>query len=109
MSWDAEVKEIERRRKLAQQQGGEAGIAKQHAKGRLTIRERIDKLLDPNSFQEQGKTTALPDYDDNGELLGYVPANYVLGHGQIDNRRVVVGGEDSVSYTHLTLPTNREV
>ena len=31
---------------LAQQQGGEAGIAKQHARGRMTIRERIDVLLD---------------------------------------------------------------
>ncbi len=94
MSWEAEVKEIARRRLLAQQQGGKESIAKQHAKGRLTIRERIDKLLDPGTFQEQGKTTALPDYDDNGELLGYQPANYVLGHGQIDKRRIVVGGED---------------
>jgi len=94
MSWEAEVKEIERRKKLAQAQGGESGIAKQHAKGRLTIRERIDALLDANSFQEQGKTTALPDYDEGGELLGYVPANYVLGYGKIDDRQIVVGGED---------------
>ena len=94
MVWEAEVKEIERRRKLARAQGGAQGIAKQHAKGRLTVRERIDTLLDEGSFQEQGKTTALPDYDDNDELLGYVPANYVLGYGRIDQRRVVVGGED---------------
>ena len=94
MVWEAEVKEIERRRKLARAQGGEQGIAKQHAKGRLTVRERIDALLDEGSFQEQGKTTALPDYDDNDELLGYVPANYVLGYGKINQRRVVVGGED---------------
>ena len=31
MSWESEVKEIERRRYLAKQQGGEAGIAKQHS------------------------------------------------------------------------------
>jgi len=94
MSWEAEVREIERRKKLAQAQGGESGISKQHNKGRLTIRERIATLLDSGSFQEQGKTTALPDYDENDELLGYVPANYVLGYGRIDKRRVVVGGED---------------
>ena len=94
MSWQKEVRELERRRMLAKQQGGEQGIAKQHAKGRLTIRERIDALLDAESFQEHGRATAVPDYDDDGELLGYVPANYVVGFGEIAKRRVVVGGED---------------
>jgi acetyl-CoA carboxylase carboxyltransferase component len=94
MSWEEEVRELSRRRHLAGQQGGKEGIARQHAKGRLTIRERIDELLDPDSFQEQGKATALPDYDDKDQLLGYVPANYVVGFGRIDERRVVVGGED---------------
>ena len=94
MSWEKEVHEIERRRALARQQGGAEGIARQHAKGRLTIRERIDALLDADSFQEQGKATALPEYDDKDELTGFVPANYVVGFGRIDARRVVVGGED---------------
>ena len=94
MSWEEEVRELERRRILARQQGGEQGIARQHAKGRLTVRERIDALLDANSFQEHGRATAVPDYDDNGELLGYVPANFVIGFGEIDKRRIVVGGED---------------
>ena len=94
MSWEEEVHELQRRRRLAKQQGGEVGIAKQHARGRLTIRERIDALLDAGTFQEQGQATATPDYDDQDQLLGYVPANYVLGFGRIDGRRVVVGGED---------------
>ena len=94
MSWEPEVKEIERRRKLAQVQGGKDGIARQHASGRLTIRERIEALVDEGSFQEQGLATAIPDYDDDDNLTGYVPANYVVGFGRIDGRRVVVGGED---------------
>ena len=94
MSWEKEVRELERRRELAKQQGGERGIARQHAKGRLTVRERIDALLDAGSFQEHGRATAVPDYDDDGELTGYVPANYVVGFGEIEERRVVVGGED---------------
>jgi len=94
VSWEREVREIERRRHLAQQQGGEAGIARQHAKGKLSIRERIDTLLDPGSFEEQGRATAIPEYDDHEELTGYVPANYVLGFGRIEGRRVVAGGED---------------
>ena len=94
MSWQEEVDEIRRRRQLAQRQGGKEGIAKQHARGRLTIRERIDALLDAGSFQEQGLATAIPDYDENDELQGFVPANYVVGFGRIDGRRVVAGGED---------------
>ncbi len=94
MSWEQEVREIERRRHLAKQQGGKAGIARQHARGRLTIRERIDALLDPGSFQEQGQATATPEYDEADQLTGYVPANYVVGFGRIESRRVVVGGED---------------
>lgn len=94
MSWEAEIRELERRRHLAQQQGGKEGIAKQHARGRLTIRERIGILLDPDSFREHGRATASPDYDDEGNITGYVPANYVVGFGKIEERRVVVGGED---------------
>jgi len=73
MSWESEVKEIERRRYLAKQQGGEAGIAKQHARGRMTIRERIDVLLDGGSFREHGQATASPVYDENDQLIEYVP------------------------------------
>ena len=94
MSWDAEVQELQRRRYLAQQQGGEAGIAKQHARGRMTIRERIGVLLDEGSFREHGRATASPVYDDNDELIEYVPANYIVGFGAIEGRRVTVGGED---------------
>ena len=94
MSWENEVKELERRRHLAKQQGGKEGIAKQHAKGRLTIRERIDTLLDPNSFREHAQATASPVYDDHDEILEYAPANYIVGFGKIDQRRIVVGGED---------------
>jgi acetyl-CoA carboxylase carboxyltransferase component len=94
MSWDKEVQELQRRRYLAQQQGGEASIAKQHARGRMTIRERIDVLLDDGSFREHGRATASPVYDENDELLEYVPANYVVGFGAIEGRRVTVGGED---------------
>ena len=94
MTWEKEIEELNLRRELAKQMGGKEGIAKQHARGRLTIRERAAALLDAGSFQEQGKATASPEYDDDGNLLGYVPANYLLGFGRIEGRPVVVGGED---------------
>ncbi len=95
MSWEREVQEIAERRRLAKAQGGPTGIAKQHGRGRLTVRERIDALLDEHSFEEQGQATASPEYDAQDQPTGeYTPANYVLGFGKIARRRVVVGGED---------------
>ena len=87
MSWREEVDELKRRRRIARTQGGKQGIAKQHARGRLTIRERIDSLLDPGSFQEHGKATAIPEYDDDDQRTGFVPANYVVGFGKVDGQR----------------------
>ena len=45
MSWKKEVGEIEARRKAAGAQGGKEAVELQHAKGRLTIRERIEARL----------------------------------------------------------------
>ena len=94
MNWDKEIDEIHLRRKLAKQQGGAAAVEKHHEKGRLTIRERIDALLDTGSFDEIGEGAGVPDYDDAGHLKDFQPANFILGFGQIDGRRVIVGGED---------------
>ena len=44
--------DLHHRRSLAEQGGGEARIAQQHRKGKLTARERLDVLLDPGSFVE---------------------------------------------------------
>ena len=94
MSWDADIEEIKRRRELAKQQGGKEAVARHHEKGRLTIRERIATLLDADSFNEVGEGAGLPEYDDDGQLTDFQPANFVLGFGEIGGRRVIVGGED---------------
>ena len=94
MTWKRETDEIERRRELALNQGGEAAIAKQHSQNRLTIRERIEKLIDPGSLEEMGPAAGTPVYDENGVLTGLDPANFVLGFGKVGGRRIVVGGED---------------
>ena len=46
------LKELEARRAKARLGGGEKRIAQQHARGKLTARERIDVLLDEGSFEE---------------------------------------------------------
>ena len=88
MSWKDETDEIHRRRAKALEQGGADAIARQHNKGRLTIRERVDAVLDPGSFDEIGPIAGASGDD------GFEPANFVLGFGKVDGRRVVVGGED---------------
>ena len=46
------LKELERRREIARLGGGQARIDAQHAKGKLTARERIEIFLDEGSFEE---------------------------------------------------------
>ena len=94
MSWRKEVEGIEQRRRLAAELGGEEAVAKQHDLGRLTIRERIDGLLDASSFEEQGPIAGYSELGEDGEIASFTPANYVLGLGRIGDRPVVVGGED---------------
>ena len=67
MSWEEEVEEIKRRNELAKQMGGEANVARHHSNGRLTVRERIARLLDPNSFHETGALAGKAIYE-NGVL-----------------------------------------
>ncbi len=94
MNWKTEIDGIARRRELALEQGGEDSIARHHGKGKLTIRERISKLVDADSFEEVGPTAGAGNYDENGELISLDPANFVLGFGKVNGRRIVVGGED---------------
>ncbi len=94
MTWKDEADKILKRRELAKAQGGASAIAAQHRKGRLSIRERIDALLDQGSFEELGMGAGEAELDDSGELAGFSPANYVLGFGKIEGRRCIVGGED---------------
>ncbi|MCG8490535.1 MAG: hypothetical protein MI743_02875 [Sneathiellales bacterium] len=94
MSWEKEVEELARIKQKAKEQGGKDAVDAQHAKGRLSIRERIDCLLDPGSFQEHGKMAGASERDDKGSLTDFSPANYVTGLGKINARTVAVGGED---------------
>ena len=94
MVWDNEINELKQRQKLSKNQGGKESVSKHHAKGRLTIRERIDKLLDAKTFDEVGSGAGVPIYDAKDKLKDFQPANFVLGFGEIGSRKVIVGGED---------------
>jgi acetyl-CoA carboxylase carboxyltransferase component len=94
MSWKDDVDEIAERRRLAQALGGEQAVARHHARGRLTVRERIDHLIDAESFREFGQTSGHVEVDEAGRRTSFQPANIVTGVARIDGRAVVIGGDD---------------
>jgi methylmalonyl-CoA decarboxylase subunit alpha len=93
MSWHDEVEAIRARRAVAREMGGPERVARQHDRGRLTIRERIDGLVDKGSFTEFGQIAGTSTYD-QGRLTSFVPDPYVAGLARVDGRDVVVAGED---------------
>lgn len=74
--------------------GGVDKVKRQHDQGRLTVRERIDKLTDKGSFHEIGAVSGVGEYDSTGELKSVTPANCVFGRARVDGRTVVVVGDD---------------
>ena len=94
MSWKKEIKHLELRKFLAKKLGGKEKIKRQHDAGRLTVRERIDYLVDRGSFEEIGILAGNSKYDDNGELISFTPSNSIIGHALISNKPVVVYGDD---------------
>src|SRR3990172_4097772 len=93
MSWQPEIDDLERRRELARRMGGPEGIERQHSQGKLTVRERIDRLADAGSFREFMGLADRAVYED-GRLSDFTPKPLVEGFCQIDGRKVVVTGGD---------------
>ena len=94
MSWDKELQELDQRGALAEAMGGEEKVARQHHFGKLTIRERIHAMIDPDSFHEIGKLAGVGSYNEAGELINLVPSNFVFGTAAIHGRPVIVSGDD---------------
>ncbi len=94
MSWQDEADEIEARRRLAQELGGKQAVERQHARGRLTVRERVERLVDAESWNEVGETAGEAELDESGRLLSFRPTNFVVGAAKIGGRPCVVAGDD---------------
>jgi acetyl-CoA carboxylase carboxyltransferase component len=91
--WEPELAELRRREGMARRMGGPDKVERQHAAGKLTVRERIDALADPGSFHEIGAVAGRATYD-GGELVDLTPTNFVMGRARIEGRTVVLGGDD---------------
>ncbi len=108
MPFTQKLQELNQRKRLAEAGGGEERIAKQHAAGKLTARERVELLLDPGSFVEldQFVTHRCTDFDmANQKFLG---DGVVTGYGTVNGRTTFVFSQDftvfggSLSGAHAT-------
>ena len=114
------IDDLRRRKAQAEAGGGQKRIAAQHARGKMTARERIEQLLDEDSFVEVDGLVEhrCRDFDMDRNVI---PGDGVVcGHGTIGGRTVYCFAQDftvyggslgemhglkTVSYTHLTLTT----
>src|ERR671937_1022345 len=88
------VEELAERRARARAGGGEDRVAKQHAAGKLTARERIALLIDDGTFTELG-IHAQPHFSQRAMEGRDAPADGVTtGYGRVDGRRVAVAAYD---------------
>jgi propionyl-CoA carboxylase beta chain len=100
------LQELEDRRGAARQGGGERRVAAQHAKGKLTARERIELLLDEGSFEEFDMFVAHRCTDFGMAETRHPGDGVVTGWGTVNGRMVYVFSQDftvlggSVSETH---------
>jgi acetyl-CoA carboxylase carboxyltransferase component len=94
MDWKPEVEQLQRLRQLRKRMGGPEGVARQHAQGRLTVRERIDLFADAGSFQETSTLAGRAVWDDDGRLQSFRSDAYVTGQATLDGRPVVVEAGD---------------
>lgn len=88
------IKELEKRNLEAELGGGQARIDKQHAKGKMTARERIDYLLDKDSFEEIDKFVVHRCHDFGMEKKRIPGDGVVTGYGTINGRTVFVFSQD---------------
>ncbi len=94
MAVDERVDDLRRRKAKAQEGGGAERIDQQHAKGKLTARERVDLLLDPGTFVETDLFVEHRASDFGMDKRRIAGDGVVTGYGQIDGRTVFVFSQD---------------
>src|SRR5258706_3027045 len=102
----SKLDQLREREQSAAAGGGAERVARQHAAGKLTARERVEFLLDDGSFQEFDKLVEHRSQDFGMENEIYPGDGVITGHGLIDGRKVFVFAQDftvfggSLSETH---------
>ena len=92
--WKPELEQKALRESYAEEMGGVDKVARQKGRGKLTARDRIDGLLDEDSFREIGKLAGSGEYDETGKLIRSSASNFIYGQGAISGRPVVASADD---------------
>ena len=92
--WASELAELSLRRQQAQAMGGREALAKFKASGRMNARERIEILLDANTFRELGSLAGKGHYHPDGRFDHIDPTNAIVGTGRINQRKVALHVDD---------------
>ncbi len=95
---DPRLERLTHLRQKAREGGGERRIARQHAKGKQTVRERLSGLLDEGTFHELEPFVAARADAMNEGANRYPGDGVVTGYGQIDGRTVYVYAQDFTVY-----------
>lgn len=102
----SKLEKLRERTQQAEMGGGADRVARQHAAGKMTARERVEFLLDEDTFEEFDKFVVHRSHDFGLDQQLYPGDGVVTGHGLIDGRRVFVFAQDftvfggSLSETH---------
>jgi acetyl-CoA carboxylase carboxyltransferase component len=91
---EALLRRLQEKKKAATAMGGPANVQRQHARGKLTVRERIDRFFEPGSFVELGGLvrSQIPDF---GMSYRDTPADGVVtGYGRVNGREVAIYATD---------------
>ncbi|MEZ4771460.1 MAG: acyl-CoA carboxylase subunit beta [Caldilineales bacterium] len=106
MTTNPQIEHLRMRKQQALRGGGEDRIARQHAAGKLTARERLDFMLDKGSFRELDMFVTHRSHDFGLEKQRFMGDGVVTGYGTVDGRPVYVFSQDftvfggSLSETH---------
>src|SRR3954451_5678063 len=100
------LEELRRRHEAAEQGGGEERRARQHKEGKLAARERIELLLDENTFEELDKLVTHRCRDFGMEDQTVPGDGFVTGYGRIDGRLVYVFAQDFTVFGGSLSETN---
>lgn len=94
MKHEEKYRQLEEKRGLARLGGGQKRIEVQHAKGKLTARERIELLLDEGSFEEMGMLVTHRSRNFGLDKQVFYGDGVITGHGTIGGRKVFVFSQD---------------
>lgn len=94
MNIEEKIKELERRNLEAELGGGQKRIDQQHAKGKMTARERIGYLFDPGSFEELDKFVVHRCHDFGMDKKKIPGDGVVTGYGTVNGRQIFVFSQD---------------